>query len=379
MAERRVDRRGSDGGGSAALAASPAPWEIEYSPDERRAGVDTELKDSEREYKLSKDALAAYENLGNLRATLSNNEEIKFWRAWYASEAGLLDEAETIYEDLILRNPENVWSYNALGYLLAKNDYERLAKAVELLERAVEISEEPATIHSLGYALHKSGDLEAAEVHYIKAVELLTANQELSADDETAQEIFGSYGRILLSLPDRDSNFERLLTYLRNKRQDDPWRSAYNEVLFLQAFYKNRPSEEIVEHFSKLSENSSNSSRPVIIYALMLQRMGDQQDATILLNRAGNYIDEESSNDALDFYAFALNEVGMMAEAEDVLRTLITREPNNPWFYGRLGYLLAKEGVDIEEALEHLQKALELAPGRPEFQSFYAWALHESG
>ena len=368
------------GGGSAALAASPAPWEIEYSPEERRAGVDTELKNSKRNYNLSKDAQAAYEDLGNLPETLKNNEEVMFWRAWYASKAGLLGEAEEIYKDLILQNRENAWNYNALGYLLAKNNYGRLEEAVGLLEAAVAIEDENAAIiHSLGYAFHEMGRLEDAAENYTKAVKLLTDDQEGGADDETAQEIFESYGNVLLALPDKDAEFKILLNYLRQRRQDSPWSSAYDEVFFSQAFYKNRSSEEIVEHFSKLSENSSNSSRPVIIHALLLQRMGDQQGATILLKRAGNFIDEESSNDALDFYAFALYEAGMVAEAEERLRILITREPGNPWFYGRLGYLLAKEDGDIEEALELLQKALELAPGRPEFESFHAWALHKSG
>ena len=312
-------------------------------------------------------ARAAYDYLGGL-GELGEETEIMFSRAWYAGQANLLDEAEKIYRELMARDPEDALSYYGLGRLLAENKYVRLYEALDLLEKAREVStyERPEFYAAYGYALKELGHLSAAEEYYEDAVQLL--------GDEVDTEIFLEFGDLLLETG-QEERAQRLFDYIEESNPDNPFIAFV--IPLREMFYKKEVPIGGVESFLEEAQEFFEEPYLSLLHASALQLEGNDEEAKKVLEQAG--VDENSSLDHLDLYASLMYKVGEAAEAERIYRFLINQEPDNPWHYNSLGFLLAEEGRDLDEAAETLEKALELAPDRPEILDSYGWVLYRQG
>lgn len=78
-------------------------------------------------------------------------------------------------------------------------------------------------------------------------------------------------------------------------------------------------------------------------------------------------------------YAQLLEDSGRVAEAERVLRDLISRDPGDATALNSLGYMFADRGVRLEEAVDLLQRALKIEPGNPSFLDSLGWAFVKQG
>ena len=355
-------------GGHASLASSPAPWEFEFKEDEVAVGAEAVFEKSISAYEEGNPE-RAYEILNGWSGR-NDSREAMFWRAWYAGEAGLIDEAESIYRDLMGEDPTNPWYQNALGYLLVENRYGRVGEAVRLLFGALEIApDEPAIRHSYGAALAARGFFKRAGKHYEIAVELLEG-------DFDAQ-ILSAYGRILISLGE-DSEFSDLLEHIQSFEDERGFAPpSYYNLKSRYALYKNEADEEMLDFWRTGAAEFPAAVFPAIVHALMLHVSGDDAAARKEMKRSGELIDE--SSDFFSTYAAALLEIGMTREAAQAIRILIKAEPDNARYHARLGYVLAGDGRSLDEAIDRLEKALELDPDRPSFISYYAWALYNKG
>ncbi|MBF2735935.1 MAG: tetratricopeptide repeat protein [Betaproteobacteria bacterium AqS2] len=307
---------------------------------------------------------------------LSDEEEIMFYRAYYASKAGLIDEAESIYRELIEIDPDFGWYYNALGYLLVENRYSRLDEAEILLEIALDLEPgQPAIIHSYGRLLQERGDYEGARIEFEQAKEMLDEQDidYFDPDYEHLVEIIGSYAEILL-FTGRDYELEQ---FVRDFEDGNPMMASL--IRMTEGLYKNEASEELEALIEMMATIDDDSLFPPSFQALILYRKGDSRGARRELAKAEELINDNTLFLELKAYMVALMEVGETGGAENALRFLIDREPDNPWYYSALGYVLADSGRKTEEAVELVEKALELEPDRPEIFHSYAWALHNDG
>jgi tetratricopeptide (TPR) repeat protein len=78
-------------------------------------------------------------------------------------------------------------------------------------------------------------------------------------------------------------------------------------------------------------------------------------------------------------YAQLLQDAGRMADAEQVLRGLLTRDPMDANALNSLGYMFADRGERLDEAVDLLQRALKIEPGNPSFLDSLGWALFKQG
>ena len=396
------------GGGQAALASSPPPWNFWFMSDIYSEFVAADparaLWESKRTYQELQDPEGAYRIVTDLGYP-QDDEEIMFWRAWYASKAGLVDEAEGIYRELIERDSSLVaWHYNALGHLLAAHRYSRLDEAAELLELALEIEpRKPEIIHSYGMVFEARGYLEIARMHYEEAAALLKnekyrysrLNPEWQSDtyfsnqdhtdrtNEQLAEIIFDYGRILVAMGNEYGSFNKdefdlLMKRVKGEEGEIPHLSA-PLIVFREACINDFDYEKVSFTSAMIDALGKEDVKVESALALMLHRVEDEAGARLRLERAEKLIDENSSTADLAAYMLAVSEVGETQETEGKLRFLVDREPDNPWHYNNLGYVLADSGRQTGEAVELLEKALELAPDRPEIVSSYAWALHNNG
>ena len=77
--------------------------------------------------------------------------------------------------------------------------------------------------------------------------------------------------------------------------------------------------------------------------------------------------------------AAVLMSVGRTGEAEAAYRMLLERNPDDDAVLNDLGYLLADEGRDLDEALGMIRRAVESEPENPNYLDSLAWVLHRLG
>ncbi|MFN8065771.1 MAG: tetratricopeptide repeat protein [Vicinamibacterales bacterium] len=85
-------------------------------------------------------------------------------------------EAETLFRQLISKDPHNAAALNYLGYMLAERG-ERLNESVDYIKRALAIDPDNGSyLDSIGWAYFKDGKLDLAEEHLKRAADMLTTN-----------------------------------------------------------------------------------------------------------------------------------------------------------------------------------------------------------
>ncbi len=77
--------------------------------------------------------------------------------------------------------------------------------------------------------------------------------------------------------------------------------------------------------------------------------------------------------------AAVLMSVGRTGEAEAAYRMLLERSPDDDAVLNDLGYLLADEGRDLDEALAMIRRAVDSKPENPNYLDSLAWVLHRLG
>jgi tetratricopeptide (TPR) repeat protein len=85
-------------------------------------------------------------------------------------------ESETVFRQLISREPNNAAALNYLGYMLAERG-ERLNESVDYIKRALAIDPDNGSyLDSIGWAYYKDGKLDLALDHLKRAADMLTTN-----------------------------------------------------------------------------------------------------------------------------------------------------------------------------------------------------------
>jgi len=97
--------------------------------------------------------------------------ELIYARGLYASDQGLIEQAEADFRRVIELEPENADALNALGYTLT-DQTDRHAEALKLIEKAIALKPESAAIlDSMGWVLYRLGDFEQSLAYLQRAYE----------------------------------------------------------------------------------------------------------------------------------------------------------------------------------------------------------------
>lgn len=102
----------------------------------------------------------AYQVLQQGLAKLPNHPDLLYETAMLADKIGKPDIFEQLIRKLIQVKPDHAHAYNALGYSLLERN-ERIAEAVELVEKALQLAPDDAAImDSVGWGYYRSGRLD---------------------------------------------------------------------------------------------------------------------------------------------------------------------------------------------------------------------------
>ena len=114
-----------------------------------------------------------------------------------------------------------------------------------------------------------------------------------------------------------------------------------------------------------------------ILEAKLLQKNNKLKEAKQTLNNAILEFPEQQSL-RLE-RSFLSERLGNIDQAEDDLRFVIEKEPNNAAALNALGYTLANRTNRYDEALELINKAISLQPDDPAILDSLGWVLYRLG
>ncbi|HEU0220237.1 MAG TPA: tetratricopeptide repeat protein [Gallionella sp.] len=135
----------------------------------------------------------AYQVLLQGLAKLPNHPDLLYETAMLADKTGKPDVFEQLIRKLIQIKPDHAHAYNALGYSLLERN-ERIAEAVELVEKALQLAPDDAAImDSVGWGYYRSGRLD-------KSLKLLRRAFAGNPDPEVAAHL----GEVLWVHGDKD-------------------------------------------------------------------------------------------------------------------------------------------------------------------------------
>ncbi len=178
-------------------------------------------------------------------------------------QAGKLDLAKTIYQDLLRRNPEDSHALHYLGLIALQQ--ERYPEAVRLIESAVRINRRVPAFHcNLGNAYKGTGQADAAIAAFGEALRLDPRFQaaysnlgNILLDQGRLEEAADCFNKALALRPDFAEAHSNLGNVLRDQGKLDAaaesyrralslkpdFAQAYSNLLYLHAFTRDIPPE----------------------------------------------------------------------------------------------------------------------------------------
>jgi tetratricopeptide (TPR) repeat protein len=123
---------------------------------------------------LSKDlAKQAYQLLSDSLHQLPNDHELLYTRAMVATRQNNHRQAEKDLRKILSIDSDNAIALNALGYSMLEHS-DQIEEAYKLIQQAFSLNpDDPATIDSMGWALFRLGQPQAALAYLKKAMELM--------------------------------------------------------------------------------------------------------------------------------------------------------------------------------------------------------------
>ena len=201
-----------------------------------------------------------------------------------------------------------------------------LNSAIQTIQDVVE--EEPRLLPVLGNYQHQAGKLTDAVATYSKALEGQPNNKDIKRNR-------------ILALYEAEQ-YDRAAQFAEDARRQHPDDPRFPPLL--------------ADSISK----TGNTARAIEILESAIRTFA--ADANTHLALAGMYSD-----------------VGRGADAEKSARQALAVEPTNPRVLNYLGYMLAQNGKNLDEAIQLVNRALQVAPGEGAYLDSLGWAHFRRG
>ncbi len=323
---------------------------------------------------------------------------------------GLNDEAISVYNSLIERDPLDVQAWIFLGELYEMLD--RYDDAMQTYSKALEKNPDNLIIIlSIGNLCLMENDWDCAVAHFEKAY---TAGMEKA---EKAGITYLDIPRTLTAVyfyAGRDDDAIALYDSLKTAGRDDAqlYFSLGKAMNFLERYAEAEKyyREGFKKDVSTISEDSIYRAYIGIIRALIKEEKGDEalnlirddakkyiKDSARLKELEANLLRElERYDDAIAIYEWLLASdpgnrayhlsisllydlSGQFENAEKALLKVIELSPGDPLALNNLAYMYLENGVNIPEALKMVNQALKVEPENGAYLDTLGWAYYKMG
>jgi tetratricopeptide (TPR) repeat protein len=263
-------------------------------------------------------------------ATKRNAEALDAWTRWAAAP----QSGDTRFFQYITNHELTIDAANArlaLGLLAA----ERWAEALVAIRRAV--AAEPQNrnyLLLLNKAFEEDGSRDAATITDLRSIVAADPANTLAA-------------QVLAQIESRRGNWQEAVKLLRSQLKGTPVDFA-SYLAISSAYSQGGRAQEAVEAARKALELAPPQEQGMV-------------------------------NSALLVLASAQEEAGDLKGAEESLRRVLSKEPNNPTALNNLGYFLTERNDRLPEALEMIQRAVKAEPTNASFLDSLGWVYFKLG
>ncbi len=306
-----------------------------------------------------KDLNAALQ-LSNRAIELDQTEAAVYWRARLQAVAKDFSPAEQDYLWLLQQSPDNTDYISQ--YAALKMQQGDLAAAEDILKIH---SEEPRLLYQYILILLQQDKTEQAKQQYQQLMAVI--NRQILTPEEKLD-----YGEVALWLSDYDTALSllsdvndaqhiyaaKLLLARVYLKQNNPDRAM---VLFKQV--QNAPPEHAVPAFQMAAEyhyEQADAEQAIAELSEGLRFFKDQPD--LLYSRALLYAQEQQ-----------------VAAAEKDLNKIIEQQPDHADALNALGYTWADNDMNLDQALDYIERANELKPDNSAILDSLGWVHYKRG
>ncbi|MDQ2077640.1 tetratricopeptide repeat protein [Marinimicrobium sp. ABcell2] len=275
-------------------------------------------------------------------------------------QLGQYNEAVKRIESALEHQPDSLRLRLQYARLLTQKD---LGKSQEQFEILVDKApQDPDLRLSLGIVSMERGDLS-------------TAKQSFDALLDLGEHVSPAH-YYLAQMAERDDDLDQAVLHYLQVQPGGDFLSA--TVDLLDIFMRQNDPESADEHMNRLRNRFPDQAEG--LYLLQVRALTEHQrhdTAEALLDRALHTY--PTSSDLL--YARAMLYIGQdrLQETKQDLRQILTYDPNNAAALNALGYTMADNNLNLDEAEELIRKALALMPDDPAILDSMGWVLYRQG
>ena len=161
-------------------------------------------------------------------------------------------------------------------------------------------------------------------------------------------------------------------------RIDDPKRALEVQTRRATMLARRGQVAQARELLRNSPERSVDDARgKLLAEASVLREVKQWSDAYAVLGQAVERFSDDS--DLIYEQAMVAEKLNRLDDAESLLRKVITLKPDNAHAHNALGYSLAERNVRLPEALQLIERALQLAPGDPFITDSLGWVQFRLG
>jgi tetratricopeptide (TPR) repeat protein len=251
-----------------------------------------------------------------------------------------------------------------LQYARALLDQKQYKSAREEFQRmADENPDNPDMAYAIALISLQLNDLNNAEI------ELKQALSKGKKEQDTVQYYLGQ-------LSEAKKNEDEAISYYREVKDGEYLVAAQIRIAYLLS--KRGQLAEARQQLQQV-QNADNQQRAqlVMVEAQLLREANKFDEAYRVLNQAL----EKSPNHIELLYETAMmaEKIGKPGEFEQLMRKLIKIKPDHAQAYNALGYELLERNERIPEAMQLVEKALQLAPDDAAIMDSVGWGYYRSG
>ncbi|HEU4853992.1 MAG TPA: tetratricopeptide repeat protein [Nitrosospira sp.] len=245
--------------------------------------------------------------------------------------------------------------------LLAEKDY---GKAREQFQQLLEENPGNADVAvAVGLLSMELKEYESAESYFKKALELGYRDP-------------GMVRFYLGGINEKTQQIDEAMEWYRSVTSGTQYIPA--QIKYALLLSKTGKMDEGLQHLHQLPiTNDQQRAQLAIAEAQLLREAGDYKKAFQLLSDALTKLPDYP--DLLYDRALAAEKIGKSNIMEQDLRKLIQLRPDHAHAYNALGYGLAEHSDRLPEALELIEKAIELSPNDPYIMDSLGWVHYRMG
>jgi len=253
---------------------------------------------------------------------------------------GKLEEAKNYFQKALEEEPDSATILRDYAILLI--DLEEYVNALNHLEKALQISEDPFSHYYKGIALYKMGNLEEAEKELLSVKDALKGAMNVDAD----------LGDLYYDM----ENFEKAIEYYKEAVEFDPFDPILLNNLAL-SYFQNEQIDLSIETIKKAIELNPYEAEYYDNLAMMLYEKGEVEECLKELYKAIEV--NPSFSQAHADLSLIYYDLEKYEDAEEEIKKAIEIEPDNAVYHAILSNIYLKLGK-YEEAQRESQTILRL-------------------